>query len=220
MKLIKLSIIILLFVPLLTNCGVNKKKKATTPVTPEPVNQFCIDNPTDPSCQHVVTPNGQQKVMTGFFQVTNQAQYEKMLKGIFGFCDATYITYTGEIFSTILGSAISSAANRCSKWNDRGALKLTYLPDGRVSLQAFAISNYGPYIQDQYQQLFYIPAAEFIPANENQDHFINLDHYARGARTGLILYSEENVYDNQYEIIFELDGIEMARIRMHNDNTF
>lgn len=219
MKTIKLILISFLFVPLLTNCGVNKKTKATTPVKPPEVTEFCAENPTDPAC--VVNPEVVgQKTMTGYFDITDQAEYEKMLKGVFGFCDTTYITFTGELFSTILASAIPTAANRCSKWNDRGALKMAFTGDGRVNLQAFAISNYGEFFQNQYQQLFNIPFAEFITANENQDHYIDLDRYANGVRTGLVLYILGDIHSDRFEVIFEHHGNEMARIRMYQDNLY
>ncbi len=220
MKTIKLILISLLFAPLLTNCGVNKKTKATTPVPPVPpvITEFCQSNPNDPSCTTDVAVT--QKTMTGYFDITDQAEYEKMLKAVFGFCDRTYITYTGEIFSTILTSAISSAANRCSKWNDRGALKMAFTGDGRVNLQGFAISNYGEFIQNQYQQLFYIPFAEFISANNDQDKYIDLDRYSRGVRTGLVLYILGDIHSDRFEVIFEHHGNEMARIRMYQDNLY
>ena len=218
MKTIKLILISLLFAPLLTNCGVSKDTKATTPTNPPVITQFCLDNPNDPSCAVTTTITTGQKTMTGFFDVTDKEEYETMLKAVFGFCDRTQITFTGEIFSTILASAIPTASNRCSKWNDRGALKMVFTGDGRVNLQGFAISDFGDFIQDQYQQLYYIPFAEFISANNNQDTFIDLDRYANGVRTGLVLYIIGDINSDHFEVIFEHHGNEMARIRMFRDN--
>jgi len=217
MKSIKLIIIALLFAPLLTNCSVNSEQKATTPTGPTvTVTPFCAANPTDPSCDQVITVgNGQRRSMIGYFNVSNSDAYEDMLKFVFGFCDQTFITFTGEIFSTILASAIPTATNRCSKWNDRGALRMQFTGDGRVDLQAFAFSDF---IQTQGQQLFYIPFTEFTAANNNQELFINLDRYAQGHRTGMILHIEGDVNSDHFNVVFNYFGEEIANIRMESEN--
>ncbi len=211
MKPIKLIFLLLLALPLLTNCG-DDKKSATTPV--KPTGEHCRINPNDPICGRTTGVYNGQKVVLGEMEVLDIDLYEMIIKASPRGCNIPSIYYDGSVES-VIGSIASSAANRCTRWKTEPArIELYYQNNNQVTVSIYARNDY-----NGSPAHLYTFHSVIEPRNQNNDFFINLESHHQG-RNGMSLYGEGDPNQPNFSLSLTVDGEIVGTASMREYNQF